>query len=223
MMYNLHELGRAAVTPYRLAAEAHVGLLRHPYNPLSYTPAWRVVSAALDVFEHTTRPYGKPDFNLPTTTIDGRTVAVTEEVVERRPFGQLRHFIREGASPNDPRVLVVAPHSGHYATLLRGTVEALLPGHDVYITEWRDGRMAPLAEGAFSLDNYIDYVIAFLHYLGQGTHVLAVCQPAQCHTKDQQHPVQYSLAEPAHQLSRLLNGLLITQSIGRQGETSKGI
>ena len=178
MMYNLHELGRAAVTPYRLAAEAHVGLLRHPYNPLSYTPAWRVVSAALDVFEHTTRPYGKPDFNLPTTTIDGRTVAVTEEVVERRPFGQLRHFIREGASPNDPRVLVVAPHSGHYATLLRGTVEALLPGHDVYITEWRDGRMAPLAEGAFSLDDYIDYVIAFLHYLGQGTHVLAVCQPA---------------------------------------------
>jgi len=178
MLYNLHELGRAAMTPYRLAAEANAGLLRHPYNPLSYTPAARVVSAALDVFEHTTRPYGKPDFNLPTTTIAGRTVAVTEEVVLRKPFGQLRHFKREGVATDQPRLLLVAPHSGHYATLLRGTVEALLPDHDIYITEWRDGRMAPLADGPFSLDDYIDYLIAFLHYLGPGTHIMAVCQPA---------------------------------------------
>lgn len=179
MLYHLHELHRAALTPLRLAAEANVGLLRHPMNPLSYTPGGRVVAAACDVFEHTTRPYGKPAFGLKHTVVDGREVAVHEQIITRRPFCQLKHFQREGLNGRaDPRLLLVAPLSGHYATLLRGTVEALLPNHEVYITDWRDARLVPTAEGDFDLDDYIEYLTGFLHLLGPGAHIMAVCQPS---------------------------------------------
>jgi poly(3-hydroxybutyrate) depolymerase len=109
--------------------------------------------------------------------VKGKTVPVQEEVVLRKPFGQLKRFRREGIE-GGPRLLIVAPMSGHYATLLRGTVERMLPGHDVYITDWRDAKLVPLSEGKFDLDDYVDYLIAFLEHIGPGAHVLAVCQPS---------------------------------------------
>lgn len=177
MLYQVHELHQAALTPLRLAAEASQHVFENPYNLLSYTPAGRAVAAACHVFEHSTRPYGKPAFGLPRTTVNGKSVAVTEEIAHRKTFCQLKRFRRD-IETSDPRVLIVAPLSGHFATLLRGTVEALLPDHDVYITDWRDARHVPLRDGHFDLDDYIDYLIDFLHVLGPRTHVIAVCQPS---------------------------------------------
>jgi poly(3-hydroxybutyrate) depolymerase len=177
MLYELHELTHAAIAPWRLAAEANQFIFRHYLNPLAYTHGGRAVAAALELFESNVRPYRKPAFGLNTTKIDGKDVAVAERVVARRPFCQLKHFRRD-VRRDDPRVLMVAPLSGHYATLLRGTVEAMLPDHEVYITDWRDARRVPLSEGPFHLDDYIDYIVDFLHQLGPDTHVMAVCQPA---------------------------------------------
>ena len=177
MLYHLHELQHAALVPVRAFAEAVQSLYRHPWHPLSYTSLGRAVAAGAELVERTTRRYPKPPFNLPTTRIDGEDVAVREVVVYRKPFCDLLHFQRQ-TDRRDPRVLVVAPMSGHYATLLRGTVETLLPEHDVYITDWVDARQVPLSTGPFTLDDYIDYVRELLHFLGADTHVLAVCQPS---------------------------------------------
>jgi len=136
-----------------------------------------IVASALDVFAHAAAPRGKPEFGFQSTIVDGRTVAVREEIALRKPFGQLKRFRREGVE-NSPRLLIVAPMSGHYATLLRGTVERLLPGHDIYITDWRDAKLVPLSDGRFDLDDYIDYLVAFLEHIGPGAHMLAVCQPS---------------------------------------------
>ncbi len=178
MLYNAHEWGHAALRPLRLAAEAGSFLLSNPFNPWSYTVAGRAMSAALEVFENTTRRFTKPAFGLTETTIDGQSVPVREEILARKPFCQLKHFVRDTARRDDPRVLVVAPMSGHYATLLRGTVEALLPDHDIYVTDWRDARTVPLYEGTFDLDDYIDYIVDYLRLLGPDVHVIGVCQPA---------------------------------------------
>lgn len=177
MLYHLHEFQHAALAPMRLVAEALQTVYSHPWMPISYTSFGRTMAASLELVERTTRRYAKPQFNLPTTTIDGQEVAVREVVVYEKPFCSLLHFQRQ-TDRRDPRVLVVAPVSGHYATLLRGTVEALLPEHDVYITDWVDARDVPLSEGSFSLDDYIDYMIEMFHFLGADTHVLAVCQPS---------------------------------------------
>ncbi len=177
MLYHFHEVQKAALTPLRLAAEANQNLFRSPFNPLSQTHFGKSVAAACEVFEHTTRPFGKPPFGLDETRINGRTVAVTEENIHRKPFCQLKHFVRD-IKRKDPKLLIVAPLSGHFATLLRDTVKAMLPHHDVYITDWRNARLVPLMEGRFDLDDYIDYVISYLDLLGPGTHVMAVCQPS---------------------------------------------
>ncbi len=136
-----------------------------------------IVASALDVFAHAAAPRGKPDFGIDRTIIDGKTVSVSEEVVLRKPFGQLKRFRRQGIETG-PKLLMVAPMSGHYATLLRGTVERMLPGHDIYITDWRDAKLVPLSDGRFDLDDYIDYLIEFLEHIGPGAHMLAVCQPS---------------------------------------------
>ena len=177
MLYHLHEWQRASLTPLRMAAEANMYLFRHPMNPVSYTRGGRAFAAACEIFETSARAYGKPAFGLHETTIQGQRIAVSERTVMRKPFGQLKHFQRSTTN-NDPKLLIVAPLSGHYATLLRGTVETMLPDHDVYITDWRDARAIPLAEGTFRLDTYIDYIIDFLRFLGPRTHVMAVCQPS---------------------------------------------
>lgn len=180
MFYQLYEMNHAAVAPFRAAADIMRMASSNPLNPLSQTVFGRTFAAGLEVFERTTRRYGKPEFGLPETTIDGRTVSVHEKIVWQKPFCNLIHFQRvlPAGHRQDPKILIVAPMSGHYATLLRGTVEALLPGADVYITDWIDARMVPTAEGTFDLDDYIEYLIEMFHHLGPGTNVVAVCQPS---------------------------------------------
>jgi poly(3-hydroxybutyrate) depolymerase len=152
----------------------------NPMNPISHTQFGRTVAASAEMFERTTRRYGKPAFGIDKTVIDFKPVAVVEQVTWSKPFCNLIHFVRDLPSRRraDPKLLIVAPMSGHYATLLRGTVEAMLPHSDVYITDWTDARMVPVSEGRFDLDDYIDYVIDMLHALGPDTHVMAVCQPS---------------------------------------------
>jgi poly(3-hydroxybutyrate) depolymerase len=178
MLYQYYELQRASLEPMRLLASSALSLLDMPGNPLRPTALGRYAAAALDSFEHNTQYFGKPAFGHRFTSMDGAQVAVTEEVVHRDVWCDLLHFRREVSRPNDPTLLIVAPLSGHFATLLRGTVEAFLPDHDVYITDWANARDVPVAAHDFDLDDYIDTVIGHLHHLGPHTHVLAVCQPA---------------------------------------------
>ncbi len=177
MMYNVYEMQRAWLASAGAWATMASEMLQNPVNPFGYVAAGPIVASALEVFAHAAAPRGKPDFGLHSTVVDGVTVPVREEIVLRKPFGQLKRFVREGVE-DSPRLLIVAPMSGHYATLLRGTVERMLPRHDVYITDWRDARSVPLSEGRFDLDDYIDYLIAFLEHIGPGAHMLAVCQPS---------------------------------------------
>jgi len=179
MFYQLYELNHAAMAPFRAAADVMRMAYANPLNPWSQTPFGRTIAASLEMFERTTRRYGKPEFGLPETVIGDKKVKVREEIVWSRAFCNLLHFSRAvPAGHRDPRILIVAPMSGHYATLLRGTVEALLPSADVYITDWIDARMVPMTEGTFDFDDYVDYVIEMLHFLGPDTHVIAVCQPS---------------------------------------------
>ncbi|RRH95150.1 polyhydroxyalkanoate depolymerase [Mesorhizobium tamadayense] len=180
MFYQLYELNHAALQPARLYADAVRLFYSNPLNPVSHTSFGRSVAATAELFERTTRRYGKPQFGLTKTVVDWKTVDVTERTVWSKPFGNLVRFERSlpaGRKP-DPKLLIVAPMSGHYATLLRGTVEAMLPHADVHITDWVDARMVPLSQGSFDLDDYIDYVIDMFHALGPDTHVMAVCQPS---------------------------------------------
>lgn len=177
MLYHMYDLQHALLTPARLAAEVVRTTCQNPFNPMAYTQAGRTIAAGAEVFERMTRRFGRPAFGLLHTTIDGKKVTITEEDVIEKPFCSLLHFKR-AIKRNDPKVLMVAPMSGHFATLLRGTVEALLPHHDVYITDWEDVRQIPLSAGRFSLDDYVDYVREFMRYLGPDVHVIAVCQPA---------------------------------------------
>ncbi len=177
MLYNAYEFQRVWLASASAFAAASAEWLGNPANPLGYLGGGPYMAAALDVFAHAAAPRGKPEFGLATTRIKNRDVPVREEIVHRKPFGQLKRFVRDGVE-GDPKLLIVAPMSGHYATLLRGTVERMLPGHDVYITDWRDAKAVPVGEGRFDLDDYIDYVIEFLDIIGSGAHVLAVCQPS---------------------------------------------
>ena len=178
MLYQAYEMQRATLAPMRMFATQALSMLDMPGNPFRPTPVGRLAVAALDSFEHSTRAYGKPEFGLRQTHVDGVDVDVTEEIVAIRPWADLRRFRVHAERPDAPRVLMVAPMSGHYATLLRGTVQAFLPDHDVYITDWRDARAVPLMTTDFGLSDYIDYVMDFLRLLGPDTHVIAVCQPA---------------------------------------------
>ncbi|WP_245434017.1 polyhydroxyalkanoate depolymerase [Rhodomicrobium lacus] len=180
MLYHLYELGHAAMSPARMAASSTRLMMRNPLNPLSYTEMGRNAAAAAELVERTTRRYKKPAFNLRSCTVGGQSVAIAEEVVWRKPFCNLIHFRKampEGARHDAPRVLMVAPLSGHYATLLRGTVEAMLPHADVYITDWTDARLVPLREGGFDLDDYVDYIIEMIELFQGDVHVMGVCQP----------------------------------------------
>lgn len=185
MLYHAYELNHAAVAPLRHLADINKRLCQSPYNPLSYTWAGKNITAACDLFEAITRRYGKPEWGLTKTVINGVTVPVKERVIWSRPFGRLLHFERQtsarikaqGDKGADPRVLLVAPLSGHYATLLRSTVEAFLPEHEVYVTDWSDAREVPQSKGRFDLNDYIDYFMAMLKVVGPDAHVIGICQP----------------------------------------------
>ncbi|WBY09571.1 polyhydroxyalkanoate depolymerase [Sphingomonas sp. 7/4-4] len=181
MLYDAYEIQRSLLAGASAWANFSAGLLNNPANPFAYFGGGPVLASALEVFAHASAPRGKPDFGLDFTTIHGKQIEVHEEIVLRMPFGQLKRFVREGVE-GGPKLLIVAPMSGHYATLLRGTVERMLPTADVYITDWRDAKLVPMADGRFDLDDYIDYLVAFLEHIGaEGDprpHVLAVCQPS---------------------------------------------
>jgi poly(3-hydroxybutyrate) depolymerase len=176
-LYNAYEMQRGLLAGASAFANMSAELLQSPTNPMSYWAAGPIMSSALEVFAHAAAPRGKPEFGLFTTVVEGKDVAVREEIALRKPFGQLKHFIKDGVEAG-PKLLIVAPMSGHFATLLRGTVERMLPKHDVYITDWRDARDVPLSDGTFDLDDYVDYLRAFLEHMGPGSHMLAVCQPS---------------------------------------------
>ncbi|MES2327536.1 MAG: polyhydroxyalkanoate depolymerase [Pseudomonadota bacterium] len=181
MLYDAYEVQRSFLAGASKLAGLGAGWLNNPANPWGYSSMGPVVAASLEVFAHATAPHGKPEFGIESVRVRGKNVAVHEEILLRKPFGQLKHFVREGVDTG-PSLLIVAPMSGHYATLLRGTVERLLPGADVYITDWRDAKLVPLSDGSFDLDDYIDYLIEFMEVIGERTgerpHMLAVCQPA---------------------------------------------
>jgi len=177
MLYDAYEVQRSLLAGAGRVAALGAGWLNNPANPLSYGQMGPIVAASLDVFAHAAASRGKPEFGLGQAKIGRKTVDVHEEIVLRKPFGQLLHFAKPGVH-DQPKLLIVAPMSGHYATLLRGTVERMLPKHDVYITDWRDAKLVPLSDGSFTLDDYIDYLIEFLEKIGPGAHMLAVCQPA---------------------------------------------
>ena len=181
MNYHGYELAHACISPMRFGAQSFREFFDTPFNPLSYTVMGKSMVAACELFERATRRYGKPRFDIDRTTINGVAVPVREEAVLERTFCRLLRFERDLThvpSRDDPKVLIVAPLSGHYATLLRGTVTAMLPEHDVYITDWADARAVPANAGGFDLDDFIDYAMRFLRFLGPDVHVIAVCQPA---------------------------------------------
>ncbi|MES2356215.1 MAG: polyhydroxyalkanoate depolymerase [Pseudomonadota bacterium] len=176
MLYELHELRHQALSPLMMWMQANAGLFSNPYSVLAYTPFSRNFAAGYDLLLRLGKRYEKPEFGFKETRIDGKSVAVTERVVLDKPFCKLLHFQR-ATSRKDPKVLVVAPLSGHYATLLRDTVRAMLPDCDVYITDWVNANSVPLSQGAFHFDDYVDYVKEFISCLGPHTHVISVCQP----------------------------------------------
>ena len=180
-LYWLYETSQAALNPARAFADATRLAFKNPLNPLYFTTFGKSVAAAAELFERSTRRYGRPEWRISSALVGGERVPVQISTVWERAFCRVIHFERifeHRPRRRQPRLLIVAPLSGHFATLLRGTVEAFLPNHDIYVTEWRDARTIPLSEGSFDLDDYIDYVISMLHALGDETHVLAVCQPA---------------------------------------------
>ncbi len=181
MLYHMFEFNRAMLHPARMAAKTGRFALHHPFNPVAQTPVGRSMSAMFEVFERATRQYGKPEFDLDTTVVDGKTVKVRQRKVWRSPFCKVIHFERDipiETRKASPRVLIVAPMSGHYATLLRGTVERFLPDCEVYITDWVDARMVPTYMGGFHLDDYISYLIDILTLFEGKVHTVAVCQPS---------------------------------------------
>lgn len=180
MLYQAYEVTSNVLAPVRLGSQMLRAVVEPWLSPFSDLVPLRAVTAGLDVFEGLVRRYGKPEWELPTTVVDGKVVTVTPTPVHQASFCDLLHFKRDlpARRKPDPKVYVVAPLSGHYATLLRGTVEAMLPGHEVYITDWANARTVPLSEGRFDLDDAIDTIIGHMRFLGEGVHVIAVCQPA---------------------------------------------
>ncbi len=166
MLYNLFEAQHMALAPLRLVAEWSRGWFGHPFSPLAHFPLSRRVAASSDLFLRLTERYEKPEWGI----ADARL-----EVAAQKPFCRLIHFRQEARKRH--KVLIVAPLSGHHATLLRDTVRSLLPEHDVWLTDWIDARMVPLAAGPFHLSDYVDYIREWITLLSPELHVISVCQP----------------------------------------------
>lgn len=183
MLYHAYELQRHWLNSVSALASLGSEMLSHPANPWGRFGPLSLTANALDVFAHATAHYGKPAFGITEVESGGKLYPVIEATVVNRPFGDLKRFRLDGVTDDRPKMLIVAPMSGHYATLLRGTVRRMLESHEVYITDWADAKTVPLHEGHFDLDDYVDYLIEFLEYIeqvtpGQRPHMLAVCQPS---------------------------------------------
>ena len=182
MLYQLHEMNRTLLSPLVQWAEASSKLFTNPVSPFAHTPFAQRIAAGYELMFRLGKEYEKPEFGITSTEVNGIRTAVIEDVVVNKPFCKLLHFRKDRHAPQlrdlkQPTVLLVAPLSGHHATLLRDTVRALLPDHDVYITDWTDARMVPLENGAFHLHDYVYYVQEFIRFLGEGVNVISVCQP----------------------------------------------
>ncbi len=182
MLYQLHEMNRTLLSPLVQWAEASSKLFTNPVSPFAHTPFAQRIAAGYELMFRLGKEYEKPAFGITSTEVNGVKAAVIEDVVVDKPFCKLLHFRKDRHAPQlrdlrQPTVLLVAPLSGHHATLLRDTVRALLPEHDVYITDWTDARMVPLEHGAFHLHDYVYYVQEFIRFLGEGVNVISVCQP----------------------------------------------
>lgn len=179
MLYDLHELQRSFLTPLAAFTDTGSQLFSHPYSPFAYTPVSRQIAAAYELVHRLGKDYEKPAWGLDATQVDEQQVAVTIDTAVAKPFCNLIHFDRDlpADRQKDPRVLLVAPMSGHHATLLRDTVRAMLPAHDIYVTDWLDARMVPLSAGPFHLNDYVRYIREFIQALGPDLHVISVCQP----------------------------------------------
>ncbi len=178
MLYHAYELQRSWLNSASAWAAIGAEMLSNPALPMGYTGLGPIAASALEVFSHAAAPRGKPEWGIETVKVGRKTFPVEEATVLNRPFGDLKRFSREGLPKDAPKLLIVAPMSGHYATLLRGTVERMIQSCEVYVTDWADAKLVPLKEGSFDLDDYIDYVIAFLEHIGEGAHAMAVCQPS---------------------------------------------
>jgi poly(3-hydroxybutyrate) depolymerase len=187
MLYKLYEMQRAMVEPFADFAMATSKLYSAPHSALSQLPMAQRMAAGFNLVYRLGKDYEKPEFNLRSVDVEGVDVTIRERVEVDKPFCELRRFKRFSDDPatlqamlSQPVVLIVAPLSGHYATLLRDTVQSMLSGHKVYITDWKNARTVPLSEGEFHLDDYVNYVQEFIRYL-QGRygqcHVVSVCQP----------------------------------------------
>ncbi|MBT9608424.1 polyhydroxyalkanoate depolymerase [Aquabacterium sp.] len=184
MLYQIYETNRAWISPFSEFASAASKLYSNPLSALAQIPSAHRVSAGFDLVHRLTKEYEKPEFGINKVHVDGTEVVIQEQVVEAKPFCRLIRFKRftdNGAlldkMRHQPSVLVVAPLSGHHSTLLRDTVRTLLQDHKVYITDWIDARMVSLEDGAFHLDDYINYVQDFIRKVGPDVHVISVCQP----------------------------------------------
>ncbi len=178
MLYSAYEMQKAWFTSAGNWATVGANLLDNPALPMGYFGMGPAAASALKVFAHLYEDRGKPDFNLEPVEIGGEMKAISESVVLEKPFGSLRRFVRDDLPEDAPKLLIIAPMSGHFATLLRGTVHRMVENHQVWITDWTDARLVPTEEGRFDLDDYIDYLIEFMQFLGPNTHMLAVCQPS---------------------------------------------
>jgi poly(3-hydroxybutyrate) depolymerase len=182
MLYQLHDLHRSLIKPVAQWANLSAATwLANPIPSIAHLTYYTHITATYELLYRLGKDYGKPAFGIASVYAAGKPVAVSEKIVQRKPFCQLLHFVKdlphEARLEREPPVLLVAPLSGHHATLLRDTVRGLLPNHDVYITDWTDARMVPISEGPFHLHDYIYYVQDFIRKLGPNVHVISVCQP----------------------------------------------
>jgi len=187
MLYQIYEAQRSFMEPFADFAQAASKLYANPLSPFAQNPLAQRISAAYDLVYRLGKDYEKPEFGIKTVDVDGQEVAIHERVEMDKPFCELRRFKRFSDEENtlsklkgQPAVLIVAPLSGHYATLLRDTVRTMLRDHKVYITDWRNARLVPLEQGSFTLDDYVNYVQDFIRHLQQehgNCHVMSVCQP----------------------------------------------
>ncbi|MDN3646721.1 polyhydroxyalkanoate depolymerase [Pontixanthobacter aestiaquae] len=178
MLYTAYEMQRAWLSSASAWATVGAEMLANPALPMGYLGMGPRMASALEVFAHASAPYGKPDFGIEAVIVDGNAFSVTETRVMTKPFGDLLHFFRDDLPKDAPKLLIVAPMSGHYATLLRGTVERMVESCEVYITDWADAKLVPQSAGKFDLDDYIDYLIEFMEHIGPDAHMMAVCQPS---------------------------------------------
>ena len=177
MLYEAYQAHHDVLGPVRLMAGALRVFLDQPWPLLGNGPIIRSAAAAMELLSNAGMSHNRPDFDIKSVVVDGREVVVAEEVIASDPFCNLLHFRKETVDQG-PTILVVAPLSGHFPTLLRGTVQTLLPDHNVFVTDWANARNVPLLYGRFGLDDFVDLIIRFIRLLGPDIHVMAVCQPS---------------------------------------------